>query len=145
MTVPTTGPRTAAILRSVEEVEGALVPAEAALPGPVLVTARAALRDVRDRLRLGVDHTVVALVGGTGSGKSSLFNALTGLDFADVGARRPTTSAPTACVWAHDAEALLDWLEVPSERRIERESELDGESQADLRGLVLLDLPDHDS
>jgi len=31
---------------------------------------------VRERLALGVDHTVVALVGGTGSGKSSLFNAI---------------------------------------------------------------------
>jgi GTPase Era involved in 16S rRNA processing len=103
------------------------------------------LAGVRDRLALGVDHTVVALVGGTGSGKSSLFNALSGLQFADVGVRRPTTSQVTACVWAHDATALLDWLGVSRDRRIERESALDGESQADLRGLVLLDLPDHDS
>ena len=40
------------------------------------------------------DHTVVALAGATGSGKSSLFNALVGADVATVGARRPTTSTP---------------------------------------------------
>ena len=100
---------------------------------------------VRARLALGVDHTVVALVGGTGSGKSSLFNAISGLQFADVGVRRPTTSEITACVWGNGADALLDWLGVLPERRIARESLLDGESEASLRGLVLLDLPDHDS
>ncbi|QTE31339.1 50S ribosome-binding GTPase [Pengzhenrongella sicca] len=100
---------------------------------------------VRERLALGVDHTVVALVGGTGSGKSSLFNAVSGLDFADVGVRRPTTSEVTACVWGTTASALLDWLGVAADRRIERESALDADSEAALRGLVLLDLPDHDS
>ncbi|MHB1490533.1 MAG: GTPase [Cellulomonas sp.] len=99
----------------------------------------------RERLALGVDHTLVALVGGTGSGKSSLFNAIAGLDFADVGVRRPTTAEVTACVWGATGESLLDWLGVASDRRIERESALDGEAEAPLRGLVLLDLPDHDS
>jgi GTP-binding protein EngB required for normal cell division len=111
----------------------------------VVATARASLEGVRERLALGVDHTVVALVGGTGSGKSSLFNAISKLRFADVGVRRPTTSQITACVWGSDASALLDWLGVDPERRIERESALDGESEVALRGLVLLDLPDHDS
>ncbi len=115
------------------------------IPLEVRERVSALLAGVRDRLALGVDHTVVALVGGTGSGKSTVFNALTGLDFAEVGVRRPTTSEVAACVWAHDATSLLDWLGVARDRRIERESELDGESQADLRGLVLLDLPDHDS
>ncbi|MEN0130800.1 MAG: GTPase [Brevundimonas sp.] len=111
----------------------------------VVATARAGLDGVRERLALDVDHTIVALVGGTGSGKSSLFNAVSKLRFADVGVRRPTTSQVTACVWGTDASALLDWLGVDSERRIVRESALDGESEAPLRGLVLLDLPDHDS
>ncbi len=115
------------------------------LPSDEAEAARGVLDRVRQRLALGVDHTVVALVGGTGSGKSSLFNRISGLDFADVGVRRPTTSAVTACVWGTDTYALLDWLGVDGERRIERESLLDGESEASLRGLVLLDLPDHDS
>ena len=103
------------------------------------------LSGVGQRLALGVDHTVVALVGGTGSGKSSLFNAISGLDFSEVGARRPTTAQVSACVWGRDGGPLLDWLGVDPDRRIERESLLDGETEAPLRGLVLLDLPDHDS
>ena len=43
------------------------------------------------------------------------------------------------------AGPLLDWLEVPEGRRVVRESVLDADRQAALRGLVLLDLPDHDS
>ena len=141
----TAGPRTAALLEQVEALAAATELGGSRIPRATAVAVRTALAGVRERLALGVDHTVVALVGGTGSGKSTVFNALTGLEFADVGVKRPTTSAVTACVWAHDASALLDWLGVARDRRIERESELDGESQADLRGLVLLDLPDHDS
>jgi energy-coupling factor transporter ATP-binding protein EcfA2 len=104
------------------------------------------LRRAGQRLRLSGDHTVVALAGGTGSGKSTLFNALSGLELSGTGVHRPTTSAPYACVWGPDPAAeLLDWLEVPAARRILRESELDADSEAPLRGLVLLDLPDHDS
>ena len=40
---------------------------------------------------------------------------------------------------------LLDWLDVPKPRRFVRESALDADDQATLRGLVLLDLPDFDS
>lgn len=104
------------------------------------------LQRAGQRLRLSADHTVVALAGGTGSGKSSLFNALTGLDISQVGLRRPTTSAAYACVWGEDdATQLLDWLQVPPERRLGRESVLDAGAEAELHGLVLLDLPDHDS
>ena len=139
------GERTAALLAEVERLDAALHRGGDRVPPEVRERVSALLAGVRDRLALGADHTVVALVGGTGSGKSTVFNALTGLDFAEVGVRRPTTSQVTACVWAHDASALLDWLGVDRDRRIERESELDGETQADLRGLVLLDVPDHDS
>ena len=139
------GPRTEALVQRADSLEEALVRGGDRIPGGTVESVRTLTDGVRERLALGVDHTVVALVGGTGSGKSSLFNALTGLELADVGVKRPTTSQVTACVWAHDASALLDWLGVARDRRIERESELDGESQADLRGLVLLDLPDHDS
>jgi energy-coupling factor transporter ATP-binding protein EcfA2 len=139
------GPRTRALLARADELEGAIGIGGSRVPSDVVDSVRAVLAGVRERLDLGVDQTVVALAGGTGSGKSSVFNAISGLDFADVGVRRPTTAKVTACVWAHDASRLLDWLGVAEERRIERESALDGEDQADLRGLVLLDLPDHDS
>lgn len=103
------------------------------------------LAQVEDRLRLGVDRTVVALVGGTGSGKSSLFNAISGLSFADAGAIRPTTDRAAACVWGGEAAELLDFLGVAEHRRIARESALDADDQRALHGLVLLDMPDHDS
>jgi len=97
------------------------------------------------RLGLGTDLTVVALAGSTGSGKSSLFNALAGLELAEVGVRRPTTSQAMACVWGDvDASPLLDWLGVPSTRRVRHRSVLDDEPDR-MHGLVLLDLPDHDS
>ena len=113
---------------------------------PVVVQgARAVLSRTDERLALGVEYTIVALAGATGSGKSSLFNALAGIEVATVGARRPTTSKPTAVVWGEGGDALLEWLDVPRRHRTTRESELDGRDQSDLRGLVLLDLPDHDS
>jgi GTP-binding protein EngB required for normal cell division len=109
--------------------------------------ADALIRRASGRLRLSAEHTVVALAGATGSGKSSLFNALTGLEVAAVGVKRPTTSWALSCVWGQNgAEDLLDWLEIPKRHQVNRMSLLD-ESAADrdLHGLVLLDLPDHDS
>jgi GTPase Era involved in 16S rRNA processing len=100
------------------------------------------------RLRLSADHTVVALAGSTGSGKSSTFNAITGLDLAAVGVRRPTTSWTMSCTWGSEGAAeLLDWLGVPRRHQVTRNSMLDAPAaeDRDLAGLVLLDLPDHDS
>lgn len=97
------------------------------------------------RLRLSAEHTVVALAGGTGSGKSALFNALAGAELSPVGVTRPMTSAPHACVWRMDgAGPLLDWLGVPRRYRYRRSSALD-EGEQSLSGLVLLDLPELDS
>lgn len=101
------------------------------------------------RLRLSATHTVVAIAGATGSGKSSTFNALTGLELSAVGVRRPTTSWATACVWGREgAEELLEWLGIPPRHQTTRDSMLDTGRQGDeqeLDGVVLLDLPDHDS
>ncbi|WUT80456.1 dynamin family protein [Streptomyces sp. NBC_00669] len=163
------------------------------------------LARVGERRRLSLDHTVVAMAGATGSGKSTLFNALTGLELSATGVRRPTTSRPVACAWQPErAAGLLDRLgvapqdryaryglrdmsaPVPAETGAERELEarpqgrperqehvlpcLPGQSGApdgashcsvgdgaeagrdlgdvkeqSLDGLVLIDLPDHDS
>src|SRR3954447_992694 len=100
-----------------------------------------------ERLRLSGEHTVVTLAGGTGSGKSSLFNAICGLELSPTGMRRPMTSQAHACVWGLDgAGPLLDWLDVAKRHRYARASALDLErADATLQGLVLIDLPDHDS
>jgi putative protein kinase ArgK-like GTPase of G3E family len=119
---------------------------EGRLDAAALAEARDVLTRSGERLLLSGEHTVVALAGATGSGKSSLFNALAGLELSQVGVRRPTTGTALACVWGPDgAGPLLDWLNIPSRHQIQRESVLDADSQADLHGLVLLDLPDHDS
>ena len=117
------------------------------LPDDLVDEAEAVLDRAGSRLRLSGDHTVVALAGATGSGKSSTFNALTGLELSATGVRRPTTSWTMACVWGADgAGALLDWLGVPPRHQVRRDSSLDRpEDVRRLEGLVLLDLPDHDS
>ena len=45
------------------------------------------------RLRLAAEHTVIAIAGATGSGKSSTFNALTGLELSAAGARTTSSRA----------------------------------------------------
>jgi GTP-binding protein EngB required for normal cell division len=112
----------------------------------LVAAARERLAAVRSRVALGLDHTVVALVGGTGSGKSALFNAISGLQFAEVGVHRPTTSEVAACVWGdQDATGPLDRLGVVPSRRVLRDDHHDTGADKDLAGLVLLDVPDHDS
>jgi GTP-binding protein EngB required for normal cell division len=113
------------------------------LPATVTDGPRALLARVRERVGLSAEHTVVALAGATGSGKSSLLNALAGADLAATGVRRPTTSHPSAVVVGSppgggDPGPLLDWLEVARRHIVPAGSGLPA-------GLVLLDLPDHDS
>jgi GTP-binding protein EngB required for normal cell division len=116
------------------------------VPEQRLAAARTVVDRAGERLNLSSEHSVVALAGATGSGKSSLFNALARLELSRVGVRRPTTGVAHACVWGPDrAGDLLDWLGVPPSRRFSRESALDGDDEASMRGLVLLDLPDFDS
>lgn len=130
------------------------------------------LARVGERRRLSLDHTVVALAGATGSGKSTLFNALAGRDLSATGLRRPTTARPVACAWPPErAAGLLDRLGIAPQDRYARNSLLDapvlpgrygtahcsvgdaagagddlaGAEEQSLDGLVLIDLPDHDS
>jgi GTP-binding protein EngB required for normal cell division len=94
------------------------------------------------RLAISGSATVAALAGATGSGKSSIFNALSGTTLARVGVRRPTTAHAMASSWGDEsAEDLLDWLQIPRRHALETDPTM----AAALDGLVLLDLPDHDS
>ena len=115
---------------------------EGRVPDEVLAEARRVVGQADRRLTLSGSATVVALAGATGSGKSSMFNVLSGTDLATVGVRRPTTAHAMAATWGEDAAAdLLDWLKIPRRHALER----DPETAEALDGLVLLDLPDHDS
>ncbi|WP_328913595.1 MULTISPECIES: dynamin family protein [unclassified Streptomyces] len=134
------------------------------------------LARIGERRRLSLDHTVVAVAGATGSGKSTLFNALAGLELSETGVRRPTTSRPVSCAWQPErAAGLLDRLGIDPRDRHARPGlmyeqdlrwasgarhgsahcsvgdsagtggDLGGVKDQSLDGLVLIDLPDHDS
>ncbi len=132
--------RLAGLREAVDAADGRLDPDR-------LETARTLDERASERLQLSGEHTIVALAGATGSGKSSLFNALTDLELAGVGVRRPTTSWALACAWGPDgASGLLEWMGIPARHQVSRMSMLDQSSpETKLEGLVLLDLPDHDS
>jgi hypothetical protein len=101
--------------------------------------ARAAHADGSRRLGFPSDAYVLALVGGTGVGKSSLLNALAGTTISAASVRRPTTNEPVAWVPASERaslDPLLAWLDVGEVR----EHGSDG-----LRSVAILDLPDMDS
>jgi len=117
----------------------------------VVAEAKRVTSQADRRLAFSGERTVVALAGATGSGKSSLFNAIAGSQLSPTGLRRPTTSEVMAACWeASDRKLsrnnlagtsaldLLDWLAVP-------EHHLLTDHDAKLKDLILLDLPDHDS
>ncbi|MFC0053599.1 GTPase [Streptomyces actinomycinicus] len=113
------------------------------LDSHTLAEAGRVLDEAAARRKLSGRHTVVALAGATGSGKSQLFNALAGVAISETGVRRPTTAAPIACSWSDGAASLIDRLGIPG--RLRRRPLHSPENEAQLRGLVLVDLPDHDS
>src|SRR6478735_9898007 len=118
-------------------------------PDEAVAEAERVAHQVDRRLALSGSSTVVALAGATGSGKSSLFNALSGTDLARVGVTRPTTSEPLAVTWGDEpTEDLLDWLQVPRRHALAGAGACGNGTEPKelvLDGLVLLDLPDHDS
>ena len=71
------------------------------------------------RLGFPADAYVLALVGGTGVGKSSLLNALAGATVSQASARRPTTERAGGVGPGAEREALdplLEWLGVAEVR-----------------------------
>lgn len=139
-----------AVRAQAEALDAALVAGGDQLDQGTVAEARQIVAKVGERSALAGDHTVIALAGATGSGKSSLFNALAGRDLAQISARRPTTSTPAAAVWGADpAGELLDWLKVPRRHAVRTDETSGAGGDTDvvggLDGLVLLDLPDFDS
>lgn len=144
-----------ALSRGVEALDGVA-------PQSATDDAREVLERIDRRRALSAEHTVVGLFGATGSGKSSLVNAIVGRDVTRAAVRRPTTAKPVAAILGEGgSEPLLDWLEVGERvvldgtgcaleaaaqepvrgRRGRRSADADPE---DL-GVVVLDLPDLDS
>ena len=110
------------------------------IPAALAAQTAELLERATQRRERSPGSTVVGVFGATGSGKSSLVNALVGTEVARTHVRRPTTSEALAVTW--DAEAavdLLDWIDVRD--RVVRAEPLDPRA----RQLVLLDLPDFDS
>lgn len=100
----------------------------------------AVIEQINQRRALGAEHTFAAFFGATGSGKSSLLNALTGQNIARVAIRRPTTTEPLATYSPGTAQLgettrALDWLDI-GERHL---------TPGIPDGLVVIDLPDIDS
>ncbi|MGM1029846.1 MAG: GTPase [Actinomycetota bacterium] len=111
------------------------------VPQAELEAVRRIAASASERRALSSEHTVVGFFGATGSGKSSLMNALAGEAVARTHVRRPTTSEPLAAIWnPRGASDLLDWLQVRDRRIMDRPF-----APGQELSLILLDLPDFDS
>ncbi len=103
--------------------------------------AEAVRAEASERLGFPAEAYVVALVGGTGVGKSSLLNALAGTSVSEASVRRPTTSKAIAWIPSagrDDLDGLLRWLGIAA-------TEVRVHETPALRGVAVLDLPDLDS
>lgn len=101
--------------------------------------ARETLSNAVDRQGFPGEAFVLALIGGTGVGKSTLLNEIAGQEVSVASVVRPTTDRPRAWVGRERLEEvspLLEWLGV---------DQVVTYSDEPLEGVVLLDMPDFDS
>ncbi len=125
------------VLELIDAVELAVSRSAGSAPRRVIAEAQRRIDGLRDRKGHFGEVLVVALAGGTGSGKSSLLNAIAGEDVAGVSVLRPHTQTPLAWIPRHHSEGierLLDDLAI-SQRVV----------QDVLPSIAFLDLPDVDS
>lgn len=107
------------------------------VPQARLDEAEAIVARIRDRRGFHGETLVLGLIGGTGSGKSSLLNAIAGEPIASVSALRPHTDRPLAWIPADAARSLLETLDAAGI--------VDRHTQETMENVALLDLPDIDS
>lgn len=127
---------TSPFARSVASLKEAISYGEGRVPETVLLDAAETLERLSQRRELSTEHTVIGFFGATGSGKSTLFNAIAGQNIALSAPTRPTTSTVQAAIWeAEGSEELLDWLGIdkrvyPQTQALAAEGEADGNNKA---------------
>lgn len=123
----------------VETLEEAIRLGESVGLGPQLAPAIETLENARRREGFPGETFVLALLGGTGVGKSTLLNGIAGDEVSEVSVIRPTTDEPHAWVGESqldEVRPLLDWLEV---------DQVVVHPETGLEGVAVLDMPDFDS
>jgi len=106
------------------------------------------------RVRQSGAPVLVALVGSTGAGKSTLMNSLVGAQVSNTGTRRPSTNSPVLACHPSDARWFAENVFLPTLPRVRQRGLAmpgrDGllvlaESEGMPEGVALLDTPDIDS